>query len=174
MCTKEEFRQRVGMVNLNAITAQAPGRSWSWYRYGVLICFGKEDHECAVGIIYKYSEDIYDIFECWAPGIPPMDDNCIIFRDRNGNYIDEQDSLITDRALGALPRASGKMDGIILKPSEENGDSTYITNTGTITPKSTDEAPLPQKIAIVGIVGCIVLPTLIYFVYRAITAERFV
>lgn len=149
------------MIDLNAITQRSAGPSWGWYRYGTILCFGKEDHECAVGIIFEGTEEAYDIFGCWAPGIPPMDDDCIFFRDKNGEYIDEQDAIITDRALAALPRTSGRMDGIILGPSiESNPVSSAVA--------ATNSAPLPQTVALIGI-GVIVVGGLTFLLVKALS-----
>ena len=112
--------QRVGVINVPAITARAPSWDFGWWNYGDHILFwGKKDWERAIGIIYRFVEGsgVFDIFGCGFPANPPAFDECILFTDRENTYIDEQDEDICMRALGQLPRAGGGLDGMTVRPS---------------------------------------------------------
>jgi len=120
MYTKYKFMQRVGVIDVPAITAREPTWDWDWWNYGNHILFwGKKDWERAIGIIYKFVEGsgVFDIFGCGFPANPPAFEECILFTDRDNQYIDEQDDDICMRALGELPRAAGRLDGMVIQPS---------------------------------------------------------
>lgn len=119
MWTKEEFRRNVGMIDVSRITARAPGIDWGWWNYADnILFFGKTDWERAIGIIYNFvpGSEQYRIYGC-PPGNPPTYDECILFENKSGDAIDQQDEDICTRALSYLPHASGRMDGIVLQPS---------------------------------------------------------
>jgi hypothetical protein len=168
MCTREEFRRRVGVVDVSQITARAAGPNWGWWRYGdEILCFGKEDQECAVGIIFRRMEDgAYQIYKCWAPGIPPIDDNCIFFQDKDGNDTPTQNDDICSRAWASLPLGSGKMDGITLAPSSS------VCNPCSAASAGVQGATLAEKIAVVAL-GAFIVAGLAYGIYTAFTADRY-
>jgi hypothetical protein len=157
------------MVDVSQITARAAGPNWGWWRYGdEILCFGKEDQECAVGIIFRRMADgAYQIYKCWAPGIPPIDDNCIFFQDKEGNDTPTQNDDICSRAWSLLPLGSGKLDGITLAPSASVCNPSC--SAASVVQRSASPA---EKWAVAGL-GVFVIFGLAYGIYKAVTVDRY-
>jgi hypothetical protein len=166
MYTREQFRRQVGVIDLSRITANAPGSMLGWWRYGDdLVCFGNTDVECRIGVIIRAMPGAsYPVYGCWAPGNPPIDDNCIIFTDRDGRSVTTQDDDVCGLALSKLPRGSGKSDGITIVPS---ASSVGMCNSCGTVPT---QAPLPQRILFLGF-GVIIVGTLAYGIYKVLTLK---